>query len=116
MEERFTLHTYGNRTLKDKFETVKGYFAGKDPGIKWTDSAVSAATIDYVYQKIVGQETNANRITTIVELMQLILERQDRQDATTAQLVATQAQLAATVAQLVEEIRALKGAQDEPAF
>ena len=86
MADRFVLNIYGDKTLEDKFNRVKEHFVEKDPGINWTNSAVGAGAIDYVYQKIAGAETNANRITTIIE-------RQDRQDATLAQLVATVAQL-----------------------
>ena len=67
MRKSFNLNIYGDDALKEKFERVKAYHLDKNPGIPISDSAIGAILIDEAYHKILGAQTNADRITKIVE-------------------------------------------------
>lgn len=67
MKRPLILSIYGDDTLKAKFEKIKSSYVERNPGIPMSDSAAGAILIDNEYQKIMGGQTNANRITTIVE-------------------------------------------------
>lgn len=67
MKRDFTLSIYGDATLKAEFDAVKEYYISKNPRIPMSDSAAGAKMINDTYNKIEGMQTNANRITTIIE-------------------------------------------------
>lgn len=62
-----SLTAYVNPTQKAKFDKVKKSYMDRSPDIPLSDSAAIMKMIDDTYGKIEGKETNANRITTIIE-------------------------------------------------
>lgn len=94
---------YLTTEAKEKFEHVRAYYLKKSPGIPVSDSGVINSLTEETYQKIVGNETNANRITTIVEELQRLTGKVEEFRITT--MVEELQRLSDKIDQLVESIK-----------
>jgi hypothetical protein len=66
---------YVDQAGRAKFEHIKAYYKEKNPGVPLSDSATIGYMIEDAYQKILGAQTNAHRMTMLIERVEALTEK-----------------------------------------
>lgn len=64
---RTSVQGYLESEIAEMFEYLRQYYQERDPAIKLSDSGLISKLIADTYHKVIGGQSNTNRITTIVE-------------------------------------------------